>query len=51
MKSIKWGRINMTFKEKKYDEEGNLCIDKKTGKPIMVFVKRVVKHNVGYIPR
>ena len=41
--------ILMPFKEKQYDEEGNLVLDKKTGEPVIKVVKRVVCHNPRYI--
>ena len=41
--------ILMPFKEKQYDEEGNLVLDKKTGEPVIKVVKRVVHHNPRYI--
>jgi hypothetical protein len=41
--------ILMPFKEKQYDEEGNLVLDKKTGEPVIKVVKRVVRHNPRYI--
>jgi hypothetical protein len=41
--------ILMPFKEKQYDEEGNLVLDKKTGEPVIKVVKRVVRHNPQYI--
>lgn len=40
----------MLFKEKQYDEEGNLIVDKKTGEPVLKTVKRVVRHNPAYYP-
>ena len=40
----------MPFKEKQYDEDGNLIVDKKTGEPILKIVKRVVRHNPAYYP-
>lgn len=42
--------ILMPFKEKQYDEEGNVIIDKKTGDPILKVQKRVVRHNPAYFP-
>lgn len=42
--------ILMPFKEKQYDEEGNLVLDKKTGDPIIKVTKRVVRHNAAYYP-
>lgn len=42
--------ILMPFKEKQYDEEGNLILDKKTGEPVIKVVKRVVRHNPAYFP-
>lgn len=51
MKSMKMRSMFMTFKEKKYDEEGNLVLDKKSGQPVYVKVERVVRHNAYYIPR
>lgn len=42
--------ILMPFKEKQYDEEGNLVLDKKTGEPVIKVVKRVVRHNPAYFP-
>ena len=42
--------ILMPFKEKQYDEEGNLVLDKKTGEPVIKVVKRVVRHNAAYYP-
>lgn len=41
--------ILIPFKEKQYDEEGNLVLDKKTGEPVIKVVKRVVRHNSRYI--
>lgn len=42
--------IVMPFKEKQYDEEGNVVVDKKTGKPVIHIVQRVVHLNPGYFP-
>ena len=50
MKNIKWASFTQTFKEKMYDEEGNLIVDKTTGKPKYKSVARVVRHNAMYIP-
>ena len=41
--------ILMPFKEKQYDEDGNIVVDKKTGEPILKVQKRVVRHNPRYI--
>lgn len=42
--------ILMPFKEKQYDDEGNIVVDKKTGEPILKVQKRVVRHNPTYFP-
>ena len=42
--------ILMPFKEKQYDDEGNIVCDKKTGEPICKVQKRIVRHNSGYYP-
>lgn len=42
--------IFVPYKEKQYDAEGNLILDKKTGEPIRKVVKRIVHHNPGYFP-
>lgn len=50
MKLSQMKAILMPFKEKQYDEEGNIVTDKKTGVPILKIQKRVVRHNPGYYP-
>ena len=50
MKINQMKALFMPFKEKQYDEEGNLIVDKKTGEPILKVVKRVVRHNPAYYP-
>ena len=42
--------ILIPFREKQYDEEGNIVTDKKTGEPILKIQKRVVRHNSRYYP-
>ena len=43
--------ITMTFKEVKFDKEGNPVKDKETGEILYKLVRRKVKHNASYIPR
>lgn len=40
----------MKFKEKVYDEEGNVKYDK-NGNILYQFVMRIVHHNPGYFPK
>lgn len=43
--------ITMTFKEVKFDEEGNPMKNKYTGEILYRFVRRKVRHNAAYIPK
>lgn len=50
MKGIKFAAFPMWFKEKVYDEEGNV-VRNNDGEPIYVRVRRMVRHNAAYFPR
>lgn len=50
MKGIKFAAFSMWFKEKVYDEEGNV-VRNDDGEPVYVRVRRVVRHNIAYFPR
>jgi hypothetical protein len=48
MKLNKMASFIKTFREKQYDEEGNLIVNKKTGQPVYAMIPRIVRHNPGY---
>lgn len=50
MKNKKLAAFSMWFKEKVYDEEGNV-VRNNDGEIVYVRVRRVVRHNPAYIPR
>ena len=50
MKGIKFAAFPMWFKEKVYDEEGNV-VRNDDGEPIYVRVRRMVRHNAAYFPK
>ena len=51
MAKLRMKAITMTFKEVRFDEEGNPMRDKKTGEILYKRVQRQVKHNASYFPR